>query len=76
MAAVGSQVFGAHGGIQAGVLGAPGAMGAGFAAGDFVGQDELEEVGVGHVVLGGPGVRRSGKVAVSLPSLRARQGWR
>jgi hypothetical protein len=29
--------------------------GSGFAAGDFVGQDELEEVGVGHVLLAGQG---------------------
>src|SRR5438132_11485607 len=46
--------FGAHGGVQAGVLGAQ-RDGAGFAAGDFVGQDELEEVSVGHVVLAGQG---------------------
>src|SRR5580693_3322590 len=46
--------FGAHGGVQAGVLGAQG-DGPGFAAGDFVGQDELEEVGVGHVLLAGQG---------------------
>jgi len=46
--------FGAHGGVQAGV---PGAQrdGACFAAGDFVGQDQLQEVGVGHVVLAGQG---------------------
>src|SRR5437764_9595781 len=34
--------FGAHGGVQAGVLGAQ-RDGAGFAAGDLVGQDQLEE---------------------------------
>jgi hypothetical protein len=46
--------FGAHGGVQACVFGAQG-DGPGFAAGDFVGQDQLEEVGVGHVVLAGEG---------------------
>jgi hypothetical protein len=54
MAAVGSQGFGAHGGVQAGVAGAQ-RDGACFAAGDFVGQDQLQEVGVGHVVLAGQG---------------------
>jgi len=46
--------FGAHGGVQAGVFGAQ-RDGAGLAAGDLVGQDQLEEVGVGHVVLAGEG---------------------
>ena len=43
-----------HGGVQAGGAGAQGG-GAGFAAGYLVGQDELEEVGVGHVLLAGQG---------------------
>src|ERR1017187_4981724 len=46
--------FGAHGGVQAGVFGAQ-RDGAGFAAGDFVGQDELGGGGGGDVGVGGPG---------------------
>src|SRR5579863_10706298 len=64
--------FGAHGGVQAGVLGAQG-DGSGFAAGDFVGQDELEEVGVGHVLLAGQG-EALGQGGGELAELEGAQG--
>src|SRR6266536_1478063 len=64
--------FGAHGGVQAGVLGAQ-RDGPGFAAGDFVGQDELEEVGVGHVVLEGEG-EALGQGGGELAALEGAQG--
>ena len=64
--------FGAHGGVQAGVLGAQG-DGPGFAAGDFVGQDQLEEVGVGHVTLTGEG-EAFGQGGGELAELEGAQG--
>src|SRR6266480_625308 len=64
--------FGAHGGVQAGVLGAQ-RDGAGFASGDLVGQDQLEEVGVGHVVLAGQG-EAFGQGGGELAELEGAQG--
>ena len=43
-----------HAGVEPGGAGAQ-RGGLGLAAGDLVGQDELEEVGVGHVLLAGQG---------------------
>ncbi len=44
----------AHAGVEAGGAGAQ-ARGLGLAAGDLVGQDQFEEVGVGHFLLPGEG---------------------
>src|SRR6266704_4979674 len=64
--------FGAHGGVQAGVFGAQG-DGPGFAAGDFVGQDQLEEVGVGQGLLAGQG-EALGQGGGELAELEGAQG--
>ena len=64
--------LGAHGGVQAGVAGAQ-RDGARFAAGDFVGQDQLQEAGVGHVVLAGQG-EALGQGGGELAELEGAQG--
>jgi len=64
--------LGADGGVQAGVAGAQ-RDGARFAAGDFVGQDQLQEVGVGHVVLAGQG-QPLGQGGGELAELEGSQG--
>jgi hypothetical protein len=59
-----------HAGIEPGGAGAQ-RGGLGFAAGDLVGQDELEEVGVGHLLLAGEG-EPLGQGGQHLPELERR----
>src|SRR5215510_8702748 len=66
-----------HAGVEPGGAGAQGG-GLGFAAGDFVGQDQFEEVSVGHLLLAGEGepVREGGQHLAELerPQGRAQVG--
>ena len=63
-----------HAGVEPGGPGPQGG-GLGLAAGVFVGEDELEEVGVGHVLLAGQG-EPVGQGVEHLAELERPQAWR